>query len=71
MRRLRPGVHLLLTHISRMSVEYASKLSPRQFFRAGDLAYWTSPRSAASAAERGITFTGYRELARLQTRVWV
>jgi hypothetical protein len=67
---LKPGVHLLLTHISRMSEEYASKIPGGQGFRAGDLAYWTSPETAALADELGITFIGYRELQRLQARVW-
>lgn len=64
MRRLKPGVHLLLTHISRMSDDYRSKI-PAPFFREGDYAYWTSAKTQALSNELGITFIGYRELQRL------
>jgi hypothetical protein len=67
MRRLKPGVHLLLTHISRMSDDYRSKI-PVPFFREGDYAYWTSKTTQTLANELGIKFIGYRELQQLQAK---
>jgi predicted glycoside hydrolase/deacetylase ChbG (UPF0249 family) len=69
MRRLRPGVHLLVTHIARMSDGYRS-LIPQPYYRAGDHAYWTSAATRRLAEDLGITFIGYRELQQLQARKW-
>jgi predicted glycoside hydrolase/deacetylase ChbG (UPF0249 family) len=69
MRGLKPGVHLLLTHIARESADLCSKI-PMAHFRVGDHAYWTSSETKALADELGIIFAGYRELQRLQARNW-
>jgi len=69
MRRLNPGVHLLLTHISRMSNDHRAKI-PVTFFREVDFACWTSVKTWSSVNESGIRFTGYPELQRLQSQKW-
>jgi hypothetical protein len=63
-------VHLLLTHISRMTEDYRSKIPSTQYFREKDYAYWTSPETKMLAGELGIVFIGYRDLQRLQARNW-
>jgi predicted glycoside hydrolase/deacetylase ChbG (UPF0249 family) len=69
LRKLGPGVHQVMTHIARVSEDYASMIR-RAYFRAGDLACWTSPEMADLAWELGITFIGYREIQRLQSARW-
>lgn len=69
MRGLKPGVHLLLTHIARVSDDYRQKIQAA-YIREGDYRYWTSPEAVALASELGITFIGYRELQELQARNW-
>jgi hypothetical protein len=69
MRGLRPGVHLLLTHIARGTQDLRLKI-PMAHFREGDYAYWTRPETVTLAKELGITFIGYRELQRLQAMNW-
>lgn len=69
MRRLKPGVHLLLTHIARVSDDYRSMIQGA-YFRQGDYTYWTSTEAASLAEELGITFIGYRELQELQATNW-
>ena len=69
MRKLKSGVHLLLTHIARVTDDYRNKIQAA-YFRQGDYAYWTSAEAAALAKELGITFIGYRELQELQAKNW-
>jgi predicted glycoside hydrolase/deacetylase ChbG (UPF0249 family) len=69
MRGLKPGVHLLLTHIARGTPDLRSRI-PMTHFREGDYAYWTRPETVALAKELGITFIGYRELQMLQAMNW-
>jgi hypothetical protein len=69
LRRLEPGVHLVLTHIARESEDLRSKV-PMTHLREGDYAYWTSSETEALAKELGITFIGYRDLQELQARNW-
>jgi predicted glycoside hydrolase/deacetylase ChbG (UPF0249 family) len=69
LRNLGSGVHQVMTHIARMTEDYASKVQGAHF-RHGDYVYWTSPETRALAEQLGITFIGYRELQRLQAENW-
>ena len=69
MRRLTPGVHLLLTHISYNRGTYGAVIRGEQF-RVGDHAYWTRPETRVLAEELDIVPIGYRALQRLQARNW-
>jgi predicted glycoside hydrolase/deacetylase ChbG (UPF0249 family) len=69
LRGLGPGVHQVMTHIARVSDDYASKINGA-YFRAGDLACWTSAKVRAMADELGITFLGYREIYDAQLQRW-
>jgi hypothetical protein len=69
MRKLQPGVHLLLTHIARGTPDYRQKIDGA-YYREGDHAYWTQPETKALARQLGITFIGYRELQRAQAANW-
>ncbi len=65
MRGLGPGLHYLAIHPARLSAELASIIE-MPYLRAGDAAYWTSPRAKSFAAGLGIEFIGLRELQELQ-----
>jgi predicted glycoside hydrolase/deacetylase ChbG (UPF0249 family) len=69
MRNLKPGVHLLLTHIARDTQDLRSTI-PMAHFRVGDYTYWTRSQTKALAAELGITFIGYCKLQELQAKNW-
>jgi hypothetical protein len=69
LRGLEPGVHQVMTHIARVTPDYATKINGA-YFRAGDYAYWTRPQTRALADELGVTFIGYRELQRVQAEMW-
>lgn len=69
LRELRPGVHELVIHPSRMGPDWAGIVGDfNAMFRLGDYQYWSDPQTRALAEELGIIFTGYRELQELQGR---
>lgn len=51
LRGLGPGVHQIMTHIARVSDDYASKIHGAHF-RAGDLAWWASGEMRANRRTR-------------------
>jgi predicted glycoside hydrolase/deacetylase ChbG (UPF0249 family) len=69
LRNLKPGLHQVMTHIARMTEDFASKVRGAHF-RYGDYLYWNDPETKEFAEKLGITFIGYRELQRLQSASW-
>lgn len=74
LRDLKPGVHEVVTHISFPSEELEEILEPagtaQYYVRVGDYDVWTSSETKNLAEKLGITFIGYKELHKLQVKMW-
>jgi predicted enzyme related to lactoylglutathione lyase/predicted glycoside hydrolase/deacetylase ChbG (UPF0249 family) len=73
LKNLKPGVHEVVTHISLMSDELEKILEPatdQSQARLSDYYVWTSSDTKKLAEKLGIIFIGFKELHKLQTKLW-
>jgi predicted enzyme related to lactoylglutathione lyase/predicted glycoside hydrolase/deacetylase ChbG (UPF0249 family) len=73
LKNLKPGVHEVVTHISLMSDELEKILEPapgQSQARLNDYYVWTSSETKNLAEKLDIKFIGYKELHKLQNKLW-